>query len=141
MKDFIDKLIEKLYYRRFPDRVDEHAIATAPLPIIREERFIPRTITSEMSVDERAMETMPINYKDHFLKNTLYHNMQPQLEPYIELKRIPPRTNDPYIMTFRGELRILEEDEEIRYTLSEVTRNERERVFIDSLSKVHRVDR
>lgn len=124
MKDFIDKLIEKLYYRRFPDRVDEHAIATAPLPIIREERFYPKTITSEMIVDERAMETMPIDYKDHFLKNTLYHNMQPQLEPYIKITRIPPRIDVPFTMIFRGELRILEEDDGISYTLSEGSEGE-----------------
>lgn len=84
MKDFIDKLIEKLYYRRFPDRVDEHAIATAPLPIIREERYKPRTIRVVEYIPEVVLDT----FSDEKLKDMMFQKMKPLISPQIDVTTI-----------------------------------------------------
>ena len=84
MKDFIDKLIEKLYYRRFPDRVDEHAIATAPLPIIREERYRPRTITVVDYIPKVVLDTLP----DEKLKDMMFQKMKPLISSQIDVTTI-----------------------------------------------------
>lgn len=84
MKDFIDKLIEKLYYRRFPDRVDEHAIATAPLPIVREERYRPRTITVVDYIPEVVLDTL----SDEKLKDMMFQKMKPLISPQIDVTTI-----------------------------------------------------
>jgi hypothetical protein len=34
----IKRLVEKLYYKCYPDRKNEHEIATMSLPVIKEER-------------------------------------------------------------------------------------------------------
>lgn len=84
MKDFFDKLIEKLYYRRFPDRVDEHAIATAPLPIVREERYRPRTITVVDYIPEVVLDTL----SDEKLKDMMFQKMKPLISPQIDVTTI-----------------------------------------------------
>lgn len=102
MKDFIDKLIEKLYYRRFPGRVDEHAIATAPLPIVREERYRPRTITVVDYIPEVVLDTLP----DEMLIDMMFQKMKPLISPHIIVTTF--RCGDPLRAKVIGEFKIFE---------------------------------
>ena len=104
MKDFIDKLIEKLYYRRFPDRVNDHAIATAPLPIIREERYTPRTIKVVDSIPEVVLDSLPD--KEEKLKDMMFQKMKPFISPHIVITTI--KSGDPLSVRVIGEFQIFE---------------------------------
>lgn len=52
----IKRLVEKLYYRVFPDRVNEHMLAQIPvIPVIKEEHYRPEKIMTECIVPRELM--------------------------------------------------------------------------------------
>ena len=82
----IKRLVEKLYYKVFPDRINDHALAWMPIPIIKEERYRPEKIMTEVRIP-----------RDLLVKN----------EPPIEC------SDDPFSLfcIYHGYIRFLREDE------------------------------
>jgi len=69
-------LVEKLYYKVFPDRVHDHELAWMPIPVIEEERYRPEKIMAEVKIPreqlikggppiERIKEDLAVNLVDY----------------------------------------------------------------------------
>lgn len=104
----IKRLVEKLYYKVFPDRVNEHALANMPIiPVIKEERYRPEKIMAEVRIpfDPMIRNKPPIEW----IKEDLAVN----LVNYVKENMIIECCDDPIsrCCLYRGYIRFLREDE------------------------------
>ena len=104
----IKRLVEKLYYRVFPDRVNEHALAQMPIiPVIKEERYRPEKMMTMYRIPRELMannEMPPIEYiKDH-----LAINLVDKIIEYMTVERCDDPSGQ-YIL-YQGYIRFLRED-------------------------------
>lgn len=102
----IKSLVEKLYYRVFPDRVNDHLLAQMPVPIIKEEHYRPEKIMAEVRIplDLNSFGEPPIEYIKERLANSLVDGIKEHMTIVCE--------NDPsfpYIL-YRGYIRYLREE-------------------------------
>jgi hypothetical protein len=117
MKKLINRLVERLYYKRFPDRVNDHEIATTPieplkitsydlhcLDLVAEVR-IPREAT--YFYNEAQEEAF-----DDLLNNELFNKFKPELIKYMKILRDPP--TDPHLWTYRARIKFYVDTREIQ---------------------------
>ena len=82
MKKLIDRLVERLYYKRFPDRVNEHEIATCPLPVIKEERGDIVNLKAEIHIPREMIGVVP----REVIRRELSSKFARMIEPAIEIQ-------------------------------------------------------
>lgn len=84
MKKLIDKIVESLYYKRFPDRVNDHEIATTPISIsvVKEERRDIVNLKAEIDIPQEMIDTIPID----FIRRELSSKFARMIEPAIEIR-------------------------------------------------------
>ncbi len=104
----IKRLVEKLYYRVFPDRVNEYALANMPpiIPVIKEERYRPEKIMAEVRIPrDRLAKEPPIEW----IKEDLAANLVDGIKEHMTIECC----NDPIsqCLLYRGYIRFLREDE------------------------------
>lgn len=104
MKELIKKLVERLYYKCYPDRVNEHSIAYQPIPIVREEIYKPTKVIGCIGLPKDIYQKGLIP-EDH-IREELARNMSKQLAPLISLDIGRDQFTDTYISVY-GEIKIL----------------------------------
>ena len=110
MKKLIDKLAEKFYYKRFPERIHEHEIAISPLPVIREERYHPITVYADKLYFQREVFLEEYLSQD-IIRQDLVKIMSSELVKYITFERIEePGDRERGFTRYRGSLKILKEE-------------------------------
>ena len=70
----IKRLVEKLYYRAFPDRINEYTLAQMPIPVIKEEHYRPEKIMTMYRIPRELMinDKLPFEYiKEHLAINLI----------------------------------------------------------------------
>lgn len=103
----IKHLVEKLYYKVFPDRVNEHALAQMPIiPVVKEERFRPEKIMVETRIprDLAVKNKPPIEW----IKEDLAANLVDGIKEHMIIECC----DDPIsqCLLYRGYIRYLRED-------------------------------
>ena len=104
----IKRLVEKLYYRVFPDRVNEHALAQMPIvPVVKEERYRPEKIMTEVRIprDLLVKNEPPIEW----IKEDLAANLVDGIKEHMTIEC----SDDPFSQCriYHGYIRFLREDE------------------------------
>ena len=100
MKKLIDRIIEKLYVKRFPERCGKF-----PLPdIIRVnmKRYAPTTLVAELQLSKREIEVIP----QEFIRRKLTEEISKGLEKDITIET--DCFSDKVI--YRGSIKILKEE-------------------------------
>lgn len=105
MKELIKKMVERLYYMFYPDRVNDHLIASQPIPI---ERYKPIKIIGCISLPKDIYQKGLI--PEDRIRAELAHNMSKQIEPFISLDIGRDQFTDTYISAY-GEIKILARSE------------------------------
>ena len=107
MRDLIKRIVERLYYKCYPERVNDHAIASAPLPVIKEERYRPETYKAIYIVPRDLINLNaipPIEY----IKTDLIHKLMRGIENEIEIRE--ERNEITGGLAYRAEIRILKNE-------------------------------
>ena len=106
----IKSLVEKLYYRVFPDRVYEHELAQMPMPIpvVKEERYRPEKIMAEVRIPREQM----INNKPpiEWIKEDLAANLVDGIKEHMTIERCYDPLSQ--CLLYRGYIRFLREEGE-----------------------------
>ena len=108
----IKSLVEKLYYRVFPDRVHEHDFAlipTEPNPVILVDRYRPEKIMVEVRIPREALakNAPPIEW----IKEDLASALVDRIKEYMTIERCDDPASHFYGV-YRGFVRILKEEGE-----------------------------
>lgn len=84
MKKLIDRLVERLYYKRFPDRVNDHEIATTPIPVpvVKEERGDIVNLKAEIVIPQEMIDVVP----REVIRRELSSKLARMIEPAIEIQ-------------------------------------------------------
>lgn len=102
----IKRLVEKLYYRVFPDRINEHALAQMPIPVVKEERYRPEKIMAEVRIplDHMTKNNPPFEW----IKEDLAANLVDGIKEHMTIEC----SDDPISQCrlYRGYIRFLRED-------------------------------
>ena len=102
----IKRLVEKLYYRVFPDRINDHALAWMPIPVVKEERYRPEKIMAEVRIprDLSFKNEPPIEW----IKEDLAANLVDGIKEHMTIECC----DDPIsqCLLYRGYIRFLRED-------------------------------
>jgi hypothetical protein len=81
-RNYINKIVERLYYKRFPDRVNEHEIAMAPIPVVKEERGDIVNLKAEIVIPQEMIDKIP----REFIRKELSSKLSRMIEPAIEIQ-------------------------------------------------------
>lgn len=102
----IKRLVEKLYYRVFPDRVNEHVLAQMPVPVIKEEHYRPEKIMAEVRIPLELMgkDEPPIEYIKECLARNLVDGVKEHMTIVCGTDYLSP-----YIL-YQGYIRFLREE-------------------------------
>lgn len=78
------RLIEKMYYKAYPDRINEHDFATQPIEplIIKEERGDIVNLKAEILIPQDMIDTIPRD----FIRRELSSKLERMIEPAIEIQ-------------------------------------------------------
>lgn len=102
----IKRLVEKLYYRVFPDRINDHALAQMPISVAKEERYCPEKIMAEVRIPRELVvkNKPPIEY----IKEDLAANLVDGIKEHMTIERC----DDPisHCLVYRGYIRFLREE-------------------------------
>lgn len=109
----IKQLVEKLYYRCFPDRVRDHEIATMPLPVIKEERHDVRHLEFEYLIPMREVELFGLDHCIERRKFETRHNIGEKISDYITFRQYEDKRAGVYVL--RARLDVLERERGIKY--------------------------
>ena len=104
MKELIKKLVERLYYKCYPDRVNEHFFASQPIPIVREEIYKPTKVIGCIALPKDIYQNGL--YPEDQIREELARNMSKQLVPFISLDIGRDQFTDTYLSIY-GEIKIL----------------------------------
>lgn len=106
MKKLIDRLVKRLYYKRFPDRVNDYALARTPIPVVREERYRPEKLIAEVHIPYEAykMDRIP----KEWIRKELSIKLAQGIEDQIKIEQVLEPRLQQYI--YRGYIKILKED-------------------------------
>ena len=103
----IKRLVEKLYYRVFPDRINDHALAWMPIPVVKEERYRPEKIMAEVRIprDLSFKNEPPIEW----IKEDLAANLVDGIKEHMTIEC----SDDPLSQCrlYRGYIRFLREED------------------------------
>lgn len=97
MKKLIDRLVERLYYKRFPDRVNDHEIATTPIPVpvVKEERGEIVNIKAKIAIPQEMIDVVP----REVIRRELSSKLARMIEPAIEIQERDVYNRAPVIYT------------------------------------------
>ena len=102
----IKRLVEKLYYRVFPDRINDHILAQMPIPVIKEERYRPEKIMAEVRIPRElaARNRPPIEW----IKEDLATNLVDGIKEHMTIECC----DDPIsqCLLYQAYIRFLRED-------------------------------
>jgi hypothetical protein len=102
----IKRLVEKPYYRVFPDRMDEHELAQMPIPVVKEERYRPEKIMVEVRIPRNLMieNTIPIE----MIKESLAANLVDGIKEYMTINCCDDHLSQQLV--YQGYIKILMEE-------------------------------
>lgn len=109
MRDLIKRIVERLYYKCYPERVNDHAIASAPLPVIKEERYRPETYKAIYIVPRDLINLNaipPIEY----IKTDLIHKLMRAIENDNAVEIQEERDDITGGIAYRAYIRILKNE-------------------------------
>ena len=101
--------IEKKYYKVFPDRVNDHAIATAPVPVLRlrEKKYHAVTLKAEILLPKNIIDTFGAD--ESVILHELFFKLEPEISKRIEIHTLmDPEEKD--LITYEAYFRFYEED-------------------------------
>lgn len=99
--------IEKKYYKAFPDRVNDHFIATRPIPNVKVTKYHAVTLKSEVMIPKEAVKSLGDNVKD-FVKAETLRRLEPEISKRVEIHTVFYPDQD--IVSYEGYFRFYEED-------------------------------
>lgn len=101
------RLIEKLYYKAFPDRVNDHFIATRPIPKLMVKKYHAVTLKAEISLPKNITDIFGAN--ESSILQELFKELEPEISKRIEINTLTdPEKKD--IITYEAYFRFYEED-------------------------------
>lgn len=99
--------IEKKYYKAFPDRVNDHFIATSPILKFKEKKYHAVTLKAEISLPKDITDIFGAN--ESAILHELFQELEPEISKRIEIHTLTdPEEKD--IITYEGYFRFYEED-------------------------------
>lgn len=102
----IKRLVKKLYYKVFSDRINDHALAWMPVPVVKEERYRPEKIMAEVRIprDLLVKNEPPVEW----IKEDLAANLVDGIKEHMTIERC----DDPisHCLVYRGYIRFLREE-------------------------------
>ena len=104
----IKRLVEKLYYRVFPDRVNEHEYAQMPIPVVKEEeRYRPEKLLTEYRVP-RELIVNNVEPPIEWIKEHLAAQLVDSIKEHMTIECC----DDPIsqCLLYRGYIRFLREE-------------------------------
>lgn len=102
------RLIEKLYYKAYPDRVNDHFIATRPIPKLTVTKYHAVTLKSEVRIPKEVFKRIG-DKANGFIYPELLRGIEPEIFKRLEIHTITdPEERD--LVTFEGYFRFYEED-------------------------------
>ena len=99
--------IEKKYYKAFPDRVNDHFIATRPIPIPPVKKYHAVTLKSEVMLPKEAVTSLGNNVKN-IVKSETLRRLEPEIAKRVEIHTVFYPERD--FVTYEGYFRFYEED-------------------------------
>ena len=100
--------IEKKYYKVFPDRVNDHFIATRPIPSVKVTKYHAVTLKSQVMIPEEVFKRIG-DKANGFIYPELLRGIEPEIFKRLEIHTITdPEERD--LVTFEGYFRFYEED-------------------------------
>lgn len=109
------RLAEIIYYKAYPERISDHAIAMTQIEPLRvtaydlhcinlvSEVILPREMTE--CLNEAQEEEF-----DKYLKHELFSKFEPELIKYMKIRRLSP--TDPYGVKFRARIKFYVDERE-----------------------------
>lgn len=98
--------IEKKYYKAFPDRVNEHFLATRPIPTLKVTKYHAVTLKSEIRI---MRDFLSFSGTETMVKHELFKELEPEISKRIEIHTLTdPEEKD--IITYEAYFRFYEED-------------------------------
>lgn len=98
--------IEKKYYKVFPDRVNDHFIATRPIPRPTK-KYHAVTLKSEVMIPKEIVKSLGVQIKDYVKSETL-RRLEPEISKRVEIHTVFYPDQD--IVSYEGYFRFYEED-------------------------------
>ena len=107
------RLAERIYYKAYPERISDHAIAMTQIEPLKvtaydlhcvdlvAEEILPREMT--YFINEAQEEEF-----DKYLKSKLFSKFEPELIKYMKIRRLPPA--DPHAVFFRARIKFYVDD-------------------------------
>ena len=106
------RLIEKLYYKAYPDRVNDHFIATRPIPvpIIKERKYNAVTLKASELIPSVYVSTggEELEKLETEIKRELFRKMEPEISKRLEIHKV--YLPDIHSVAYEGYFRFYEED-------------------------------
>lgn len=99
--------IEKKYYKAFPDRVNDHFIATRPIPKVKVTKYHAVTLKSEVMIPKEVVKSLGVQIKDYVKSETL-RRLEPEISKRVEIHTVFYPDQD--IVSYEGYFRFYEED-------------------------------
>ena len=100
--------IEKKYYKVFPDRVNDHFIATRLIPSVKVTKYHAVTLKSEVIIPKNVFERIG-DKVNGFVYPEIMRKMEPEIFKRIEIHTLTdPEEKD--IITYEAYFRFYEED-------------------------------
>ena len=98
--------IEKKYYKAFPDRVNDHFIATRPIPNVKVTKYHAVTLKSNVRIPR---DFLSFDGTETMVKHELFKELEPEISKRIEIHTLmDPEEKD--IITYEAYFRFYEED-------------------------------
>ena len=106
MRELIKKIVERLYYKCYPDRVNEHEIATLPIPTPIVRQYKQERIIAGIKIPREAYikDAIP----EEFIRKELSIKIAQRLEDQISIEYSPDNFGQYDVF---GSIRILKEDQ------------------------------
>jgi hypothetical protein len=114
----IKRLVEKLYYKCYPDRKNEHEIATMSLPVIKEERHNVRHLEFEYLIPMYEVELFGLDRSIERRKFETRHNIGDRISDYITFRQYEDKRAGVYVL--RARLDVLERERGIENERSQI---------------------
>ena len=99
--------IEKKYYKAFPDRVNDHFIATSPIPNVKVTKYHAVTLKSNVMLSKDFVTSLGVKVKD-IVKSETLRRLEPEISKRIEIHTV--YYPDKETVSYEGYFRFYEED-------------------------------
>ena len=107
MRELIKKIVERLYYKCYPDRVNDHEIATSPIPTPIEKKYKYEKLIAETHIPREYIDSGTIT--DNYIRGDLASRLAQALEDQVIIECKKDYKTQNYI--YQGYIRIVTEDQ------------------------------